>query len=92
MGNQALGKSLENETIRVLDEILSRYENIDYVIFAGDIDYHFQRATGSIPTYAEFFSNVSSTLKNNHPNVKIGNSMALENIINKRMEPGGLLN
>jgi len=89
MGNQALGKTLENETIRVLGEILSRYENIDYVIFAGDIDYHFQRATGSIPRYAEFFENVSSEIKSNHPNIKIGNSMALENIINKGMEPGG---
>ncbi len=89
MGNQALGKSLEGETIRVLDEILSRYENIDYVIFAGDIDYHFQRATGSIPKYVEFFENVSSEIKSNHPNVKIGNTMSLENIINKGMEPGG---
>ena len=44
MGNQALGQTLEDETIRVLDSFLSRYENIDYVIFAGDIDYHFQRS------------------------------------------------
>ena len=51
MGNQALGESLESETTRVLDAILSRYDNIDYVIFAGDIDYHFQRASGSIPIY-----------------------------------------
>ena len=65
MGNQALGESLQNDTIRVLDAILSRYENIDYVIFAGDIDYHFQRATGSIPNYVEFFENVSSKTKSN---------------------------
>ena len=89
MGNQALGKSLEDETVRVLDQILSRYENIDYVIFAGDIDYHFQRATGSIPPYVQFFNNVSSEIKSNHPNVKIGNTMSLENILNKGMEPGG---
>ena len=89
MGNQALGQTLEDETIRVLDSILSRYDNIDYVIFAGDIDYHFQRASGSIPTYVEFFDDVSSATKSKHPDVKIGNSMSLENIINKGMEPGG---
>ena len=89
MGNQALGETLEDETIRVLDSILSRYENIDYVIFAGDIDYHFQRASGSIPTYVEFFDDVYSEIKSKHPDVKIGNSMSLENILNKGMEPGG---
>ena len=60
MGNQVIGKSLENDTIRVLNQILDRYENIDYVIFAADIDYHFQRATGTIPTFVEFFNNVST--------------------------------
>ena len=89
MGNQALGKTLEDNTIRVLDQILSRYENIDYLIFAGDIDYHFQRASGSIPIYNEFFDNVTSEIKSKHPNVKIGNSLSLENVINKGMEPGG---
>ena len=89
MGNQALGQTLEEETIRVLDSILSRYENIDYVIFAGDIDYHFQRASGSIPTYVEFFDDVYLEIKSKHPDVKIGNSMSLENILNKGMEPGG---
>ena len=89
MGNQLLGKSLEDDTIRVLDEILSRYENIDYVIFGADIDYHLQRASATIPIYEEFFNNVSSEIKSNHPNVKIGNSVSLENIINKDMIPGG---
>jgi len=89
MGNQALGKSLEDNTIRVLDEILHRYPSIDYVIFAGDIDYHFQRATGSIPNYTEFFNNISTKIKSNHSSVKIGNSMSLENIINKSLYPGG---
>ena len=89
MGNQALGKTLEDNTIRVLDQILSRYENIDYVIFAGDIDYHLQRAPGSIPQYVEFFNNVSSKTKTNHPDVKIGNTISLENVLNKGMEPGG---
>ena len=89
MGNQAIGETLEGETIRALDSILSRYENIDYVIFAGDIDYHFQRASGSIPTYVEFFNDISLEIKSKHPDVKIGNSMSLENILNKGMEPGG---
>ena len=89
MGNQLIGKSLQDDTTRVLNQILSRYGTIDYVIFAADIDYHFQRATGTIPVYEEFFSNISSEIKSNHPNVKIGNSMSLENIINKDMIPGG---
>ena len=89
MGNQAIGETLEGETIRALDSILSRYENIDYVIYAGDIDYHFQRASGSIPKYVEFFDGVYSEIKIKHPDVKIGNSMSLENILNKGMEPGG---
>ena len=89
MDRQALGVSLEQETIRVLDEILSRYDNIDYVIFAGDIDYHFQRATGSIPIYKDFFNNVSEEIKSNHPDIKIGNSLSLENVVNKSLYPGG---
>ena len=89
MGYQVIGKSLETDTIRVLNEILSRYPNIDYVIFAADIDYHFQRATGAIPPYVEFFNNVSSEIKSNHPNVKIGNSLSLENVINKDLVPDG---
>ena len=89
MGNQALGESLESETTRVLDAILSRYDNIDYVIFAGDIDYHFQRASGSIPIYKEFFEDISFEVKSKHPNVKLGNSISLENIINKGMQTGG---
>ena len=90
MGNQNIGKSLEDDTIRVLDAILSRYENIDYVIFGADIDYHFQRAPGAIPDYLEFFNNISSEIKTNYPNVKIGNSMSLENIINKELFPNGV--
>ena len=72
-----------------MNEVLSRYQNIDYVIFAGDVDYHFQRASGTIPLYTEFFNNISSNLKSNHPNVKFGNSLSLENVLNKGMEPGG---
>ena len=78
MGNQVLGQTLEDESVRVLDSILSRYENIDYVIFAGDIDYHFQRASGSIPTYVEFFDDVYKETKSKHPDVKIGNSLSLK--------------
>ena len=89
MGNQVIGKTLEDNTIRVLNQILSRYENIDYVIFAADIDYHFQRAPATIYDYTDFFNNISSEIKLNHPDVKIGNSMSLENILNKGMQPGG---
>ena len=90
MGNQIIGKSLETDTVRVLDAILSRYENIDYVIFAADIDYYFQRAPGTIPSYVEFFNNVSSEIKSNHSDVKIGNSLSLENVINKDLFLNGL--
>ena len=89
MGYQVIGKTLESDTVRVLNEILSRYENIDYVIFAADIDYHFQRTPATIPNFTEFFNNISSEIKLNHPDVKIGNSMSLENILNKGLQPGG---
>jgi len=89
MGNQVIGKTLEDNTIRVLNQILSRYENIDYVIFAADIDYHLQRTTATIPLFEEFFNNISSEIKSNYPNVKIGNSISLENVINKNMLPNG---
>ena len=89
MKNQVIGKTLEDDTTRVLDEILSRYNNIDYVIFAGDIDYHFQRAPATATVYKEFFDGVYTEIKSNHPNVKIGNSMSLENIINKDLGPNG---
>ena len=89
MGHQLIGKTLEDETVRVLDQILSRYENIDYVIFGADIDYHFQRAPAAIPIYAEFFDGISTEIKSKHTEIKIGNSMSLENILNKGMEPGG---
>ena len=89
MGYQVIGKTLEDDTTRVLDEILSRYNNIDYVIFAGDIDYHFQRAPATAIVYKEFFDGVYTEIKSNHPNVKIGNTMSLENINNKDLRRGG---
>ena len=49
----------------------------------------FKGASGSIPTYIEFFDDVYSEIKSNHPDVQIGNSMSLENVLNKGMEPGG---
>ena len=94
MGYQVIGKTLESDTARVLNEILSRYENIDYVIFAADIDYHFQRAPGAIPNYTEFFNNISSEIKLNHPDVKIGNSISLDSlekiIFNKGFESAAI--
>tara|TARA_B100000029_G_scaffold175446_1_gene172720 strand:+ start:488 stop:1609 length:1122 start_codon:yes stop_codon:yes gene_type:complete len=89
MGYQVIGETLEDDTVRVLDQILSRYQNIDYVLFAADIDYHFQRASGSISNYKDFFNGVSNEIKSKHPDVKIGNSISLENVLNKGMEPGG---
>ena len=88
MGYQVIGKTLEDDTSRILDQILSRYDNIDYVIFAGDVDYHFQRAPAAITAYKELFDGVYTEIKSNHPNVKIGNSMSLENIINKDLREG----
>jgi len=89
MGYQVIGKTLEDDTTRVLDQILSRYDNIDYVIFGGDIDYHFQRAPATAIVYKEFFDGIYTEIKSKHPNVKIGNSMSLENIYNKDLIPGG---
>ena len=68
---------------------ISIKDKVDFVIFAGDIDYHFQRAPATAIVYKEFFDGVYTEIKSNHPNVKIGNTMSLENINNKDLRRGG---
>lgn len=83
MGQQKLGPLLEQNLVKTLDAVLSRYEIIDHVIIGGDLDSYFSDAGGNVEQYKEFFNNVYTELKQKHPNVKFGNGFSLNNMINK---------
>jgi len=86
MGVPGFGTSLEQNTVKTLDDIISRYGIIDYVIIGGNLDSYFDDTEGSVGLYEEFFTNVYTQLKQKHPQVKIGNAFSLNNILNKNLE------
>lgn len=86
MGKPQLHAVTDENIVRVLDALLSRYDIIDTVIIAGDTDAYFRNQENLIPTYKELFNNVYDKLKEKHPNVKIGNSFSLNNVLNKELE------
>jgi len=75
----------EDELVNTLDTILSRYHIIDSIIIAGETESQFRYNEQKIPVYKELFSNVYDRIKENHPDVKIGNSFALHHVINKNL-------
>lgn len=77
---QSLG---EDRVTSVLDAILSRYDIVDTVILAGDTESQFRFYEQNIPAYKELFNGVYDNIKENHPDVKIGNSFALHQVMNK---------
>jgi hypothetical protein len=80
-------QSLDSErVVKVIDAILSRYDIIDTVIFSGDTESQFRYNEQNIPSYIELFNNVYDQIKEKHPNVKIGNSFGLHNVLNKNLE------
>ena len=85
MGNPSLNSISEDNTVNVLDAILTRYEIIDTVIIAGDTDIHFRYNEQNIPVYKELFNGVYNKLKEKHPEVKLGNSFSLHGVINKNL-------
>jgi hypothetical protein len=85
IGKPSLNSISEDNTVNVLDAILSRYEIIDTVIIAGDTDIHFRHSEQNIPVYKELFIGVYNKLKEKHPEVKIGNSFSLHGVINKNL-------
>jgi hypothetical protein len=85
MGRQALTESLADNTVRVLDVVLSRYHIIDTVIIGAEIEEHFRYNEGGIENYKHFFNIVYEKIKEKHPNVKIGSSFALHAVFNKNL-------
>ena len=87
MGKPGIGQTLEVRTIKTLDTILSRYNKtetlIDTVIIGGEIDGHFRKNPTIIMNYEVFFDNVSGNIQAKFPNVKFGNTISLNNVIDR---------
>ena len=85
IGKPSISAIQEERLVNVLDAILSRYHIIDTVIIAGETESQFRYSEQDIPVYKDLFNNVYSELKENHPDVKIGNSFALHHVLNKNL-------
>lgn len=85
IGNPSLNSISEDNTVNVLDAILTRYDIIDTIIIAGDTDIYFRYNEQNIPVYKELFTGVYNKIKEKHPQVKIGNSFSLHGVINKNL-------
>ncbi len=87
MGKPGIGQTLELRTIKTLDAILSRYNTtetlIDTVIIGGEIDGHFRQTPAIINTYKDFFDNVAGNTQSKFPDVKFGNTISLNNVIDR---------
>jgi len=76
----------EDELFNALDAILSRYYIVDSIIIAGETESQFRYDEQNISVYKELFFNVYDRVKEKHPDVKIGNSFALHQVINKNLK------
>ncbi|MEX0639695.1 MAG: hypothetical protein WD183_01590, partial [Nitrosopumilaceae archaeon] len=85
IGKPSLGSISEDNLIKVLDVILTRYDIIDTVIIAGDTEEYFRYSEQNIPVYKELFDGVYGPLKEKHPDVKFGNAFSLHGVINKNL-------
>jgi len=79
---QSLG---DDRVVSALDAILSRYDIVDTVILAGDTESQFRFYEQNIPVYQNLFNEIYDKIKEKHPDVKIGNSFALHQVINKNL-------
>ena len=86
MGEPQLDDNLKEKTVKVLDDILSRYGIVDHVIIGGDIDSYFREHEQDITKYEAFFTDAYNKLKEKHPNVKFGNSFSLHGVLNHQQE------
>ena len=86
IGKPPIQSIQEDRLVSVLDAILSRYDIIDTLIISGQTESQFRYGEQNIPAYKNLFDNVYTKLKEKHPNVQIGNSFALHNVINKNLE------
>ena len=86
IGSTFIGKNLEDDLVRTLDTVLSRYHIIDTVIIGGETDAYFRNNEVEISNYEELFNGVYKQIKEKHPQVKIGNAFSLHSILNKNLE------
>ncbi|NQV39126.1 MAG: hypothetical protein HQ505_01060 [Nitrosopumilus sp.] len=85
IGNPSINSIGEDRVVSVLDEILSRYDIVDTVILAGQTELQFRFNEQNIPVYKELFNGVYDKIKSKHPDVKIGNAFALDQVLNKNL-------
>ena len=86
IGKPSLNSIGEDRVVSVLDEILSRYDIVDTVILAGQTESQFRFYEQNIPVYKDLFNGVYDKIKSKHPDVKIGNSFALHDVLNKNLQ------
>jgi len=86
IGNPPLQSLGDDRVVSVLDAILSRYDIIDTVILAGDTESQFRFYEQNIPVYQNLFNEIYDKIKEKHSDVKIGNSFALHQVINKNLQ------
>ena len=86
MKEPKLDENLKEKTVKVLDDILSRYGIVDHVIIGGEVDAYFREHEKDIAKYEKFFTDVYDELKEKHPNVKFGNSFSLHGVLNHKQE------
>ena len=86
IGKPSISSIGEDRVVAVLDEILSRYDIVDTVVLAGQTESQFRFNEQNIPVYKELFNGVYDKMKLKHPDVKIGNSFALHQILNKHLQ------
>ena len=86
IGKPSLNSIGEDRVVSVLDEILSRYDIVDTVILGGQTESQFRFYEQNIPVYKELFNGVYDKIKEKHPDVKIGNSFALHQVLNKNLQ------
>lgn len=85
IGRPSINSIGEDRVVSVLDEILSRYDIVDTVILAGQTESQFRFYEQNIPVYKELFNGVYDKIKSKHPDVKIGNAFALDQVLNKNL-------
>ena len=86
IGKPSLKSIGEDRVVSVLDAVLSRYDIIDTVILAGETESQFRYYEQNIPVFKELFTGVYEKIKENHPDVKIGNAFALHQVLNKNLQ------
>ena len=85
IGNPPIQSLGEDRVVSVLDAILLRYDIVDTVILAGQTESQFRYHEQNIPAYKELFIGVYDKIKEKHPDVKIGNSFALHQVLSKNL-------